>query len=193
MDDLLTIEKVVALTGKSYSTILRFARKHKESTPGTILLTKKGQTRQYLISRTLIEKHFKHTGTTKEKTTPPPTTPGEEAFTPPKGYILIPEATHRKTLESIDRLEQLVGSNLQRMSVLEDQLLLLLPGEEKTTQKRPERGRVIKKATTPHPQEKKPKKRTTRRIKTITRKTTPPKKKQKRRNRLIEFLFKPIF
>lgn len=186
MNDFLTIEKAVELTGKSYSTILRFARKHKEDSPGEIILTRKGQTRQYLISRTLIEQHFHYSGTTEEKQTPPHTTPGQETYTPPKGYVLIPEETHRKTLESIDRLEQLLGSNLQRMSVLENKLLLLLPGEEKTTKKRPEKGKVI----TPHLIKKKPKKRTTRRTTPLTKKTTPPKKKG---NWLIELLNKDIF
>ena len=62
------------LTGKSKSTILRFIRKYRKSNPNQreILLVQKGLTREYKITKSLIEKYFKdvqkHT-TSQEKRT----------------------------------------------------------------------------------------------------------------------------
>jgi len=60
MTDLLTVEDVIQLTGKSKSTILRFIRKYKRDNPNQkeIILVKKNKTREYKITSDLIEKHF---------------------------------------------------------------------------------------------------------------------------------------
>jgi len=60
MTDLLTINDVIELTGKSKSTILRFIRKYKRDNPNQkeIILVKKNKTREYKITSDLINKYF---------------------------------------------------------------------------------------------------------------------------------------
>jgi len=76
MGELLTIPEVITLTGKSKSTILRFIRKHKHNNPNQkeILLVQKGITREYKVTRSLIEKNFVFvSGMATANKTPPAT------------------------------------------------------------------------------------------------------------------------
>lgn len=115
----LTVTEIMKATGKSQSTILRFIRELKQTTPEAVQVEEIGKTRQYKISKDEVQKHFVISEeTTKEQQTPP-----AHQSTPliPEGYTLIP--TH--TLQGMeDTIKNLIETNHLQSGAIANMKLL---------------------------------------------------------------------